>query len=64
VPKAKTPFGENGASLGKARDVAGARASMVGRAVVRKVQSHNVAQANILLGDAASVPRRLNPRFR
>jgi hypothetical protein len=64
VPQPKTPFGENGASLGKRVMWRGARASMIGRAVVRKVQSHNVAQANILLGDAASVPRRLNPRFR
>jgi hypothetical protein len=33
--------------LGKARVAAGARASVIRRAVVRKVQSHNVALANI-----------------
>ena len=32
--KVKTPLGESGAFLDKARDVAGARASMIGRAMV------------------------------
>ena len=37
---------------------------MIGRAVVRKVQSDNVVPSKYLLGDAPSVSRRLNARFK